>query len=437
MRVATQDRCCAEAHCECVPGEFVRLRYYFGQRLGVVDLSDAQAYVMGKQRFHNLRAHGAGVLCGLRADRFVHPQDSPPGTATTVLRVRRGAALDGCGREVVVGADQCIDVAAWFARYRGRPVLAGWTSPGQHTLWVALRYLECPSDPAPAPRDPCGCDAGGCEFGRVREAFELALLTEEEQQTACRVFGFPPAESVRAALGGLALEERLAGATDQRLGQALRQLLGEPCPVGCAEGWLCLASFQATLTDVAGTLRVTDISKPDNAILERAALLSTSALQSLVADLTAAAADDGLVGTGPRLTGLTFEGSGTDAGTLRAPMELVREGTPPAETPLAAATFQATHVRVVQFTPALAWQNVTPAPTITYETGPVPPGPHIKVAFGAGSLAADRRYRVTFASPHEMPVVDQKMRPLRPARFARHFRLVASGGTLALAETLF
>jgi hypothetical protein len=76
MGVATHDgcSCCGEAHCECVPAEFVRLRYYFGQRLGVMELTDAQSYVVGKHRFHNLRCHGAGVLCGLAADRFVFPQ---------------------------------------------------------------------------------------------------------------------------------------------------------------------------------------------------------------------------------------------------------------------------------------------------------------------------------------------------------------------------
>ena len=29
---------------------------------------------------------------------------------------------------------------------------------------MGLRYLECPSDPAPVPRDPCGCDNGGCAY---------------------------------------------------------------------------------------------------------------------------------------------------------------------------------------------------------------------------------------------------------------------------------
>jgi hypothetical protein len=108
---------CAGQACLVSPAEFVRLRYFFGQRLNVVDLADEQSYFAGKQRFHNARAHGAGVLCGLTADRYVFPQGSPPATATTLLRVHRGAALDACGREIVVGWDQCIDVAAWYAQH--------------------------------------------------------------------------------------------------------------------------------------------------------------------------------------------------------------------------------------------------------------------------------------------------------------------------------
>ena len=424
---------CAEASCGCVPAEFVRLRYYFGQRLGVVDLSDAQAYAVGKQRFHNLRAHGAGVLCGLKAERFVFPKGAPPDAPVTVLRVRRGAALDACGREVVVGADQCIDVAAWFARHRDRPDLKEWkaTDTPPHPLWVALRYRECPSDPAPAPRDSCGCDAGGCEFGRVREGFELALLTEEQRQTACRASAFPPPDAVRAALTGLSTEG--VDTAGERLGRSLGLLIGEPCPDGSAEGWLCLARFQVTLEDVNSTPRVKNIAELDNTIEERASLLSTSALQSLVVGLAGAAADEGLLGSGPRITGVNFVGNGPDAGTLELPLELVHEGTPPVATPLADGTFQAHYVRVLRLTPAFAWEDVVPAPSVTYDSTPQPP--RVLVEFGAG--LADGRYRVTLTAPHETPVVDQMMRPLRPAQFACHFRLVAVGNTLDMAETLF
>src|SRR5687768_1949891 len=87
--------------CCPLPPEFVRMRYFFGQRLGVVDFAEEQSYHAGKQRFHNLRAHGSGVLCGLRAERFVWPMGAAG--PSTVLMVRRGAALDACGREIVVG----------------------------------------------------------------------------------------------------------------------------------------------------------------------------------------------------------------------------------------------------------------------------------------------------------------------------------------------
>src|SRR5262245_12867284 len=132
---------CAGPCCCAVPLEFVRLRYYYGQRLGVIDFSDEQSYLGGKQRFHNLRAHGIGVLCGLRADRFVFPQGAPAATPATVLRVSRGAALDGCGREIVVGGDQCIDVAAWYLQNRNRPGVAAWTAPAVPEVPPAERRL--------------------------------------------------------------------------------------------------------------------------------------------------------------------------------------------------------------------------------------------------------------------------------------------------------
>ena len=136
---------CGTIDCCAMPPEFVRVRYYFGQRLGVMELNDEAAYHAGKQAFHNARLHGAGVLCGLRAERFVFPAGT---TATTVLRVTKGAALDWCGREIVVGADQCIDLAAWFAANRARPELKGWTAGTQQNLNVVLCYRECPSDPS-------------------------------------------------------------------------------------------------------------------------------------------------------------------------------------------------------------------------------------------------------------------------------------------------
>jgi len=169
---------CDDEHAKCcVPGEFTRLRYAYGLRLGAVELSDEQSYLVGKHRFHNARCHGPGVLCGLRVGRFVWPQGASEDARSTMLRVWRGAAMDGCGREVLVPCDQCIDVAAWFAETRGELKLDH--KPPRLKIWVGLRYRECPSDPTVVPRDPCGCDSGGCAYTRVREGFELRLFAGE------------------------------------------------------------------------------------------------------------------------------------------------------------------------------------------------------------------------------------------------------------------
>jgi hypothetical protein len=350
--------------------------------------------------------------------------------------VRRGAALDGCGREVLVGGDQCIDVAAWFAKQRGRADLKDWKGGEKHPLWVGLRYHECPSDPAPAPREPCGCDAGGCEFGRVREGFRLALLTEGEQKGACLGTPFPVPDALRAALNALAAEDRPAqGTARERLEQSLGGLVAAACPDATCDGWLCLARFEVTLTDKNGTPAVTDISAPDNGIPGRHSLLNTAALQGLAADLAAAAADEGLIGPGPTLGGLSFT-----ADTLRLDVHLVSEGTPAAPTPLADKTFHAAFVKLMRFDAAAdpSWQDVTP-PTnnIGYSNTS---NPAFTLTFAPGSLK-EGRYRLTLEAPLQTPIVDTKMRPLRPARLARQFRLVkdkdAATGTLTLADTLF
>jgi hypothetical protein len=419
--------CCGCAECQCAPAEFVRLRYYFGQRLGAVDLSDAQSYLVGKQRFHNRHLHGTGVLCGLRAERFVWPQNAPPNTPATVLRVIRGAALDACGREILVALDQCIDVAAWFAAHQALPELAGWTK-GTQTLYVALRYRECPSDPAPAPREPCGCDTGGCEYGRIREGFELALFTETDRAKFAAP-AFPTADALRAALAGLG-PPGVPGMPGGPLRRPLGLLVAADCPEMPPDPWLCLARFSITLD--GAPLAVTDIDTPDNAVPERRSLLSTAALQTLVEDVAAAVSSAGMLGPGPHVAGVTFEDGGADSGTLKLPVVLARDGNPPVETPLAEKTFDPATVTVAFLDAGFQWQTVTPAPAVSCTAGPPP---RIEVKCTAG-LAEGVAYRLTINPPFETPIVDQATRPLRPNRLARHFRLVKKNNKLELDPTL-
>ena len=352
-----------------LPPEFARMRYFFGQRLGVIDLSDEQGYHVGKRRFHNLYGHGFGVLCGLQAERFV-AQGASPTDPTSVLLVHRGAALDGCGREIVVGVDQCVDVDSWFQQHKDDPGVQAWfdpNAPRDPILWVALRYRECPTDPAPAPRDPCGCDTQGCEYGRVREGFELALLTED-LHTGCVHDTFPAARDLDAALG----------AADPA--RALATLAGGPCPEPAYDGWLCLASLRLTFSGTPP--RVTDLSAPDNAIAERATLLSTSALQALVLDLGVAAAAAGTIGAGPTLGELTFAGTGTDAGTLALEVRLFDDGSGP--TPLAEGTFDPADVHVHRFDDTNGTWLAASTATVSYQAS----HSQIEVVFAAGDVGS-------------------------------------------------
>ena len=186
--------------CGTLPSGFVRLRYFFGKRMGVADFVDEQRYHTSKHRFHNQRLHGAGVLCGLGVARQ-EPTE-------VMLRVGKGAAVDACGREIVVGYDQCIDLDAWLRRElaeRGA-IDATWPDSardpaGGLPLVVLIRYRDCATAPEPAPRDPCSCDAAGCDFGRVREEFELRIVTARDPEATVVMPLTPPRAAVDRVVG--------------------------------------------------------------------------------------------------------------------------------------------------------------------------------------------------------------------------------------------
>jgi hypothetical protein len=414
------------------PAEFVRLRYFFGQRLGVVDLTDEQAYVVGKLRFHNLRAHGTGVLCGLRGERFVTPQNAPPSTRTTVLKVVRGAALDPCGREILVGWDQCVDVGAWFRQKLPRSAdLQAWvaatspTPPDQRFLWIAVRYRECPSDPMPAPRDPCGCDAGGCEMGRVREGFELSLLTGAEA-AACVTREPLPAGAARFNPA-----EVLDATQEEALARYLNLVIAGDCPETPGDGCLLLAKFLVVIDD--STKQVIDLGAPDNAVPERLSLMSTALLQQQL--LRALAADEAAFafGEGPTLTQVHFAPANAHTGTLVIAVAMGRDSTGGLA---GLAGDPASHLKatVSQFKDDGSWAPVAGG-TLTYQLSPT----RVEISFPAEAFGpAGGRYRLALENQRDTPAVDTLMRPLQPMLFTRHFRLIPGApDQVALSPTLF
>lgn len=399
--------------CGTLPPGFVRLRYFFGKRLGVADFVDEQRYHAGKLRFHNQRLHGAGVLCGLGVDVLVVNE--------TVLRVGKGAALDACGREIIVGYDQCIDVDAWYARMRAEQLADDptWTPTLDGELLrlcVALRFRECPAGIEPAPRDPCACDASGSDYGRMREEFELELLAHAEAD-AHRA---PPIAPPRPGLD-LALSRAVGGGD---LTERLRTLLAAGCSEAEPGGWLMLACFGARLD--AAREKVTELVEVEGVATM---LYSSALLEEMLAREMAATLEAGAWAAGaPEVDAVRFAlGDPAAPATIDQVdrIQLALTG------PVVEATALGASYELRRLT--TQWTAPAAAAAVGYDPGSATSPPVITVAPPAGFFVAPGNYRLAVVGSPDEPIVDDRMRPLRPLRPSFQFRIIDNAGTLTLA----
>lgn len=392
--------------CGYLPFGFARLRYFFGKHLAVADFVDEQRYHAGKMRFHNQRLHGSGILCGLGLDQR--------SLASTVIRVRRGAALDRCGREIIVGADQCIDVNGWYQRERERREEekpgCGW--PGKHEvkdhklrLCVVLRYDECPTHPEAAPRDPCSCSEDGCDFGRVSEEFQLKLVPHSELKDYVSTDLFPSHQHIATAVA------RTAAATD--LLHSLALPITEGCPPPTEDVWLVLGCFTAILSpDNASVTAIKHIGlSPATSVL-----LSTEVIQHLLAHLYA---DFDVDLGGPKIIEVRWKKLPDD----KYQMILILSG------PVVRKTIEGSSSFNLRKLSRTGWDLPGSGAVETEYADKSSPhheidGPAIYVTIDNDKnfLEAKSRYQL-YVDPMLPPIVDWQMRPLRPRQFSHRFQL--------------
>jgi hypothetical protein len=151
----------------------MRNAYWTGKLMLARDFVDEQRYVVEKQRHHNQKLHGSGVVCGLKV-----VQHETPGCRDRFVCVEPGSAIDCCGHDVIVLERDCVDLHAvpkikeWLAQVqRGE-------DPGKHTLQICVRYRECETEPVPVLYDECGCAEDKCAPNRVLESYELGVLVD-------------------------------------------------------------------------------------------------------------------------------------------------------------------------------------------------------------------------------------------------------------------
>ncbi|HEX3559755.1 MAG TPA: hypothetical protein VHU19_11160 [Pyrinomonadaceae bacterium] len=165
---------CAPAACpECGGLECLcRPRFFAGQLLTDEDLNLLDHYIVEKGKLHNRHLQGWGVVCGLEV--VCNPCNA--------VTVRAGYALGPCGEDIVVCADQIVDICALVKKCRDterrrrecEPFGAGAQGDDCKDVsedWVlSVRYEEKPSRGVMSLKgggasSSCGCGSQSCGCG--------------------------------------------------------------------------------------------------------------------------------------------------------------------------------------------------------------------------------------------------------------------------------
>lgn len=169
----------SNSECSTCDRQLERVRYFPRQLVTAEDLRLEQEYFREKMRRHNRFLHGWGLVCGARVEA------APTAEIPWQVRVCPGYAVAPQGDEIMI--DDCILVdlhhlecppcrPAPCPPERSDPV--GSVAVPRDLVWLAVRYAECHSRPLRVHPADCGCDDTQCEYSRIRDGFELKILTE-------------------------------------------------------------------------------------------------------------------------------------------------------------------------------------------------------------------------------------------------------------------
>lgn len=144
---------------------FVRNRYFYGKLLDVVHFEMEQNYVNGKRWMLNRMVTGYGVLCGLD----VTP--SPDGTGVVVSS---GAAIDRCGREIIVPRKTDPQTISPMPVCSDATKHAAGTCDCEQYVHLSICFKQCESDPSPVSVDACGTTTA-CSASAIQERYSIEI----------------------------------------------------------------------------------------------------------------------------------------------------------------------------------------------------------------------------------------------------------------------
>lgn len=155
-----------------------RLRFFPRQLITADDLNQEQRYHREKLREHNRFLHGWGVVCGCD----VQLAGGAAATTSSVV-ICPGYVLTPQGDAVWIRAQATFDVATCWVTSGDPCALARPCPPltmrsiENNTLYLAVRYAECTTQPVRVGPQGCSCDDAECEYSRIVDAYEFCCLS--------------------------------------------------------------------------------------------------------------------------------------------------------------------------------------------------------------------------------------------------------------------
>lgn len=197
------------------------VNYTLGMVLGVDDLNQEFAYLLGHQHWLTRDAIGYGTLTGLQVSLTSDAARGPG------IQVSAGIALSPRGQLIRVSPSQAATLNDWISAHAADVQTRIATQPtnparGTLTLFVVLSYRECPTDPVLIPGQPCRTEDQATVPSRRADDFALELRFDAPEQREDVAVGRLVAWLARIPIGDA------AGSTLDQFLSALRSAASAP-----------------------------------------------------------------------------------------------------------------------------------------------------------------------------------------------------------------
>jgi hypothetical protein len=218
-----------------------RVSFQPGVMLGAEALTAEQTYHLRRLTRHQRWLAGPGTIFGLRVD-VLNP--APASDPTDVrITVAPGYAIDGLGRDVLVGQAYAISLRDWLKAEAGGPAVAASYAGTTLYLRVTVRVQACPLSLQPVVAELFDAGLDPVVPARIGDSFLLELTGDQNQlgdvpahpldwwtpgratPTAANVAAATASAREQATLAGLAASPAVANALKLQ-----NWLLGQPLP---------------------------------------------------------------------------------------------------------------------------------------------------------------------------------------------------------------